>query len=167
MPNFDDRDQGFMNTFPPKNDRAPNWRCSEIELSTELLTALINEAKAGRKPIIEIAGWEGQNRNGNTYIKLKLTARPPQAGQRLTGDRGDYQQHQGPPRREGREQLPPRNVEPPPRYERGPRQAPQQQYTGGYAEQGRTAAPQRGPSTARPPWEEQDQMNQPLPEDWK
>jgi len=165
MANYDDRDRGFLHTNASRSERGPTWRCSEIEISRELLTALIAEARAGRKPLIEIAGWDGTTKAGKPYVSIKLSLRAPQAGQRMGGDRGEYEPHRGPVTRERREQLPPREVPQP------VRQAPEwerAQRTDYNPQQGRPTTTSR---PAHNPWDDEpakgDMLDDPLPEGWK
>lgn len=112
----DERDRGFMHTERPTG-RGPNWRAREIELSAGLLKKLVGEARAGRRPVVEIVGWEGRTKKDKPYISLKIGfAEPYVADRRDPGrreyDRGERSDRGGdyPDRRSGRERLPPREV---------------------------------------------------------
>lgn len=166
MPQYDNRDSGFLHTNTPRSPKGPTWRVIEMELSKELLMALIDEARAGRPPTVQISGWDGTARSGKPYIRLQVELKAPDAEQRMTGDR-NYQPHQGPATRPGRERLPPREV---PTRDLAPqpvRRSPE------WDNRGTGNDPQRGrPQTnsRTPPWEDQgnsDFPNDPLPEDWK
>jgi len=67
-------------TYPPggalfandrkTNDKAPDYR-GNLEISRDLLKILVEQAKAGEKISMDVAGWKKTTKSGSTFLSIK------------------------------------------------------------------------------------------------
>jgi len=67
---YEDKGGLFRNTYKKPGEKTPDWR-TKINISYDLLKALVADYKGGVDPVLEIAVWDGDVDPNRGFIKVQ------------------------------------------------------------------------------------------------